>query len=127
MHKTTNPKPTSLQADLHLRCASASMYRYSPKRSPPQQFSATCWHFAEHLTDVMEANGEPIVPFGLISSQWGGTEIEHWQPNTTLNAGVCKNNSGGAYAPWQNSRYGSSHPLRSCSPWPRRLCLSLRF
>ena len=28
----------------------------------------------------------------------------HWQPNSTLNAGVCKNSSGGAYAPWQNKR-----------------------
>ena len=31
--------------------------------------------------------------------------VEHWQPNATLNAQVCKNNSGGAYAPWQNQRW----------------------
>lgn len=69
------------------------------------QFSAACWHFAEHLTDIMEANNETIVPFGLVSSQWGGTMVEHWQPNATLNAGVCKNASGLPYAPWQNKRW----------------------
>lgn len=69
------------------------------------QFSAACWHFAEHLTDMMEHNNETVVPFGLVSSQWGGTMVEHWQPNSTLNAGVCKNASGGAYAPWQNKRW----------------------
>lgn len=69
------------------------------------QFSAACWHFAEHLTDIMEKNNETIIPFGLVSSQWGGTMVEHWQPNSTLNAGVCKNSSGGSYAEWQNKRY----------------------
>jgi hypothetical protein len=54
------------------------------------QFSAACWHFAEHLTDIAERNNETVVPFGLVSSQWGGTIIENWQPNVSLNAGVCK-------------------------------------
>ena len=31
--------------------------------------------------------------------------IEMWQPNASLNAGVCKNNSGGPYAEWQNKRW----------------------
>eukprot|EP01047_Picozoa_sp_COSAG01_P004770 COSAG01_NODE_159_length_23702_cov_119.507585_5_plen_73_part_00 len=31
--------------------------------------------------------------------------VEHWQPNASLNAAVCKNASGGAYAPWQNGRW----------------------
>ena len=53
----------------------------------------------------MEANNETVIPLGLISSQWGGTMVEHWQPNATLNAGVCKNSSGGEYAPWQNKRW----------------------
>jgi len=75
------------------------------------QFSSACWHFAEHLTDIMETNGEPVVPLGLIGSHWGGTEIEHWQPNATLNVGVCKNNSGGAYTPSQNQRYDENDPL----------------
>eukprot|EP01051_Picozoa_sp_SAG22_P017010 SAG22_NODE_2529_length_2473_cov_3.477675_3_plen_119_part_00 len=51
-------------------------------------FSAACWHFAEQLTDYMEANDEPVVPIGLIGSHWGGTMVEMWQPNATLNAQV---------------------------------------
>jgi hypothetical protein len=126
------------------------------------QFSAACWHFAQHLTDQMDAHNEPIIPIGIVGSHWGtshhrlptaftplvthsssssspaaalwssslshtshththgrashappppthtrtgGTMVEHWQPNATLNAQVCKNNSGGAYAPWQNKRW----------------------
>jgi hypothetical protein len=36
-------------------------------------FSAACWHFAEQLTDMQEAAGEPIVPLGLIGSHWVST------------------------------------------------------
>ena len=28
-----------------------------------------------------------------------------WQPNATLNAQVCKNDTGGAWAPWQLKRW----------------------
>ncbi len=78
------------------------------------QFSAACWHFAEQLTDMAEHAGEPIIPFGLISSQWGGTMVEHWVPNATLNAGACKNSRrsvsgniitvGSAPVSWQSKR-----------------------
>ena len=30
------------------------------------QFSAACWYFAETLTDMAEAAGEPEMPLGLI-------------------------------------------------------------
>lgn len=50
-------------------------------------------------------SGEPIVPLGLIGSHWGGTMVEMWQPNATLNAQVCKNDTGGAWAPWQLKRW----------------------
>ena len=33
------------------------------------QFSAACWHFAEHLTDIAESKNESVVPFGLIGSR----------------------------------------------------------
>mmetsp|Transcript_7340 Transcript_7340/g.21688 ORF Transcript_7340/g.21688 Transcript_7340/m.21688 type:complete len:747 (+) Transcript_7340:499-2739(+) len=69
------------------------------------QFSAACWHAAQHLTDIMEANNETVVPLGMIHSSWGGTMVEMWQPNASLNAAVCKNSSGGPYAPWQNGRW----------------------
>ena len=67
--------------------------------------AAACWHFAEQLTDYMEANNEPIIPLGLIGSHWGGTMVEMWQPNRTLNAQVCKNDTGGDWAPWQLGRW----------------------
>lgn len=69
------------------------------------QFSAACWHFAQHLTEMAEKSNETVVPYGLIGSHWGGIMVEMWQPNATLNAQVCRNNSGGDYAPWQNSRW----------------------
>ena len=69
------------------------------------QFSAACWHFAQHLTEAAEANNETVIPYGLVGSHWGGTMVEMWQPNATLNAQTCKNNSGGDYAPWQNGRW----------------------
>jgi hypothetical protein len=34
------------------------------------QFSAACWHFAEHLTDIAESKNETIIPYGLIGSHW---------------------------------------------------------
>ena len=69
------------------------------------QFSAACWHFAEHLTEIAESKNETAIPYGLIGSHWGGTMVEHWQSNASLNSGVCKNASGGAYEPWQNGRW----------------------
>ena len=65
----------------------------------------SCWHFAQELTDMAEARGEQIIPLGLVSSQWGGTMIQHWVPNSTLNAQACLNSTGGAYAPSQNQRW----------------------
>ena len=61
------------------------------------QFSAACWYFAEELTDIAEAKNETTIPFGLIESNWGGTMVEMWQPNASLNAQVCKSASGGPY------------------------------
>ena len=31
--------------------------------------------------------------------------VEMWQPNATLNGGVCKNNTGGEWEPWQLKRW----------------------
>ena len=38
-------------------------------------------------------------------SNWGGTMVEHWQPNASLNAQVCKSAAGGKYAPDQLERW----------------------
>jgi hypothetical protein len=54
---------------------------------------------------MAEAANETVVPFGLIESNWGGTMVEMWQPNSTLNAHVCKNASGGTYEASQLNRW----------------------
>ena len=54
---------------------------------------------------MMERNNESIVPLGLVASHWGGTMIEHWLPNETLNAQTCKNASGGPYKASENGRW----------------------
>ena len=35
----------------------------------------------------------------------GTDQVEMWQPNATLNAQVCKNDTGGPWAPWQLKRW----------------------
>jgi hypothetical protein len=53
-------------------------------------FSAACWHFAEALTEMAEARNETAVPYGLISTSWGGTVIEVWTPDSVLAEGKCR-------------------------------------
>lgn len=78
------------------------------------QFSAACWHFAQHLTEIHLARNETPIPYGLLATHWGGTMVEMWQPNATLNGNpkanppvvpVCRNSSHGAYKPAQNHRW----------------------
>lgn len=40
------------------------------------QFSAACWFFGQSLTDDWKARGEPIIPLGLVTSNWGGTTVQ---------------------------------------------------
>lgn len=45
------------------------------------QFSATCWHFAEALTDQHVAAGKTPPTIGLVAMAIGGSVIEEWIPN----------------------------------------------
>ena len=45
------------------------------------QFSATCWFFARDLFDAL---GEEAPPMGLVSSSWGGTQIERWMSQADI-------------------------------------------
>eukprot|EP01060_Flectonema_neradi_P022565 TRINITY_DN30805_c0_g1_i1.p1 TRINITY_DN30805_c0_g1~~TRINITY_DN30805_c0_g1_i1.p1 ORF type:complete len:736 (+),score=147.42 TRINITY_DN30805_c0_g1_i1:123-2330(+) len=49
--------------------------------NPFDQLSATCYYFAQELTDQM---GSESIPIGLIQSAIGGTQIRQWLDNTTL-------------------------------------------
>eukprot|EP01047_Picozoa_sp_COSAG01_P121790 COSAG01_NODE_50597_length_362_cov_0.593156_1_plen_120_part_11 len=67
-------------------------------------FSAACFYTAQELTDVLYTHNTSdgtgraaFVPIGLVESAWGGTMIEAWTPNATLNAS-CTNSVGGPVA-----------------------------
>jgi hypothetical protein len=48
-------------------------------------FGATCYYFAESLTDLMKAeNPNDVVPIGLVQTAVGGSMIEEWLPETEL-------------------------------------------
>jgi hypothetical protein len=58
------------------------------------QFSATCYYFAQGLTDAFiaaaEADGtnngtaHTAPPIGLVHTAWGGSTIEQWLTNETI-------------------------------------------
>ncbi len=55
-------------------------YDWAYNQTVLEQFSATCYYFAQELTDLIGDH----VPIGLISSSVGGTIIESWTDNATL-------------------------------------------
>ncbi len=57
-------------------------------------FSGTCYYFGESLTDVLGGVGV-APPLGLIHTAWGGSTIQNWISNDTLNSEVCANHSSG--------------------------------
>jgi sialate O-acetylesterase len=42
--------------------------------------SATCWSFAEALTDQLKASGKTPPPIGIVNVAIGGSQIEEWMP-----------------------------------------------
>ena len=55
-------------------------------------FSGACYYFGESLTDTLGAAAPPL---GLIHTAWGGSTIQNWISNDTLNSNVCANHSSG--------------------------------
>jgi hypothetical protein len=58
-------------------------------------FSGLCYYFGESLTDTLEAAGATAPPLGLIHTGWGGSTIQQWINNETLNSNVCANHTSG--------------------------------
>ena len=53
-------------------------------------FAAFCWYYAEELADHFAEQSNTTVPIGIVSSSWGGTMVEDWSDNHTMNAaGGC--------------------------------------
>ena len=44
-------------------------------------FSATCFYFAQELSDKL---GDAAPPMGLVHTGWGGSTIEQWLTNETI-------------------------------------------
>lgn len=66
-----------------------------PTKDSVNYFSAACWYFAQELTDSMLARDQSPIPLGLIGSYWGGTMMQMWISNDTLNHSGCRNATGG--------------------------------
>jgi hypothetical protein len=58
-------------------------------------FSGTCYYFGESLTDALGGAAGGAPPVGLIHTAWGGSTIQNWISNDTLNSDVCANHSSG--------------------------------
>lgn len=82
-----------------------SMDPASKEHSAWAQFSATCMYFGAELINARAAEGLEDVPIGLIQSAIGGSQIESWMSNETIDS--CQNQSltGGAVPENQGRLY----------------------
>jgi len=48
------------------------------------QFSSVCWFFGRRISEALSSTGE--VPLGLISNNWGGTQIEKWATSSAFDS-----------------------------------------
>ncbi len=82
-----------------------SMDPASKQHSAWAQFSATCMYFGAELINARAAEGLEDVPIGLIQSAIGGSQIESWMSNETIDS--CQNQSltGGAVPENQGRLY----------------------
>jgi hypothetical protein len=78
--------------------------RGPPAIPPLYNFGATCWYFAQKLSDQLEAAGK-LVPIGVTDTAIGGQRIEEYMVNdTTLTA--CSDRTGEASPEWNGRLYG---------------------
>ena len=69
-------------------------------------FSSTCYYFGESLTDELSASNAKAPPIGLIHTAWGGSMIEQWLPQDTVNSckQSCNNATKCSVSEWWNTR-----------------------
>lgn len=67
-------------------------------------FGATCWYFAQKLSDEMAAQGQPVIPIGLTDTAIGGQRIEEYMVNDT-SLYECTDRTGGPA--WNGHLYGT--------------------
>lgn len=60
---------------------------------PLDMFSAHCFHTFQELSHILEGQNKST-PLGLVEVAWGGTEVQNWVRNETINA-ACTNLTGG--------------------------------
>eukprot|EP00051_Salpingoeca_urceolata_P012456 m.154374 g.154374 ORF g.154374 m.154374 type:complete len:759 (-) comp17497_c1_seq1:23-2299(-) len=66
------------------------------------KMGASCWYFAQKLTDLLESQGK-VVPIGIVDTAIGGQRIEEYMDNATI--GVCKNRT--APGKWDGPLFAS--------------------
>jgi len=74
----SNPWMTALQA--------ASLLPVGNRGQPYRKivdFGATCWYFAQKISDELEADGKAVFPIGLTDTAIGGQRIEEYMVNDT--------------------------------------------
>lgn len=103
-----NSLSAGTQFKWHTVSHSASLPSMDPttqQHSAWAQFSATCMYFGAELVNARAAEGLEDVPIGLIQSAIGGSQIESWMSNETIDS--CKNQSltGGAVPENQGRLY----------------------
>lgn len=59
-------------------------------------FSSVCWFFGRQIADALASEGNKV-PIGLISSNWGGTQIERWSTPAAFEACGRTDYSGDLY------------------------------
>jgi sialate O-acetylesterase len=60
---------------------------------PLDSFSAHCFHTFQELSHILDGQNKST-PLGLVEVAWGGTEVQNWVRNETINA-ACTNLTGG--------------------------------
>merc|ERR1712123_177173 len=60
---------------------------WSDSASPNlKSMSAVCYLFARNIQNMMQSEGDDLVPMGMVDSDWGGTRIEAWSSQNALDA-----------------------------------------